>query len=74
MPDTKHVIFTNIIHHYVRSVNPLNSEGKGSELHVIQRTNLEVKGNTQTCLHFAISLPCTCHKVKVVGGINLGLS
>lgn len=29
MPNTKHVIFTNIIHHYVRSMKPLNSEEKG---------------------------------------------
>lgn len=29
MPDTKHVIFTNIIHHYVRSMNPLNLRKKG---------------------------------------------
>lgn len=47
-----HVIFTNIIHNYVKVIDLLTSEVKGSELYMIQGTKV-VKSNNQACFYYS---------------------
>lgn len=69
MPNTKHVIFTYIIHHFVRSMNPLNLRKKGQSYTLYNGQIQRLKATPRLACTLQLASPA--HVIRLKQSVEL---